>query len=210
MIVEKLNLSTNAERVVKRLINSKDLDKVGQIAAVDPQTGETFYGKTVVEAAKIGRKAKKDPKAIFFFVKVGYPAVHVIKNLRGYIYQECFPKVKGYIQDRRLYLATHIPENIQSLEFVVDTGCSETLVLDKSIIQNIDRDYLGYDTAVLAEGVVYPVKVYLSNITVNALELNEIVIIEMKKEYLMGMTLIRSICKRAIFAFDNDEVLFED
>jgi len=45
---------------------------------------------------------------------------------------------------------------------------------------------------------------------VNTLRLAEVEIFEMKEEYLIGIALMRSICKRAIFAFDNDEVLFED
>ena len=78
--MEKLKLSSKAEEVVKRLVDFKDSDKVGYIAAVDPQTGETFYGKNEVEAAKEGRRAKNDPKAVFFFVRVGYPSVHVLKR----------------------------------------------------------------------------------------------------------------------------------
>lgn len=104
-MMNELNLSPKAESVVKTLISCKDPDQMGQIAAVDPQTGEVFYGKTIPEVVKIGREAKKDPKSIFFFVKVGYPGVEVLKNLQGYISQKYFPKIKGYIQDRRLYFA---------------------------------------------------------------------------------------------------------
>ncbi len=75
-------------------------------------------------------------------------------------------------------------------------------------IQSIERDYLGEDTVTLAGGVDYPVSVYLSDIMVNSLRL-EVEITEMKGEYLIGIALMRSICKRAIFAFDRDEVLFE-
>ena len=96
-IMEKLKLSPVAEGVVRRLINSKDSDKVGCIAAVDPQTGEIFYGKNEVEAAKEGRRAKNDPKAVFFFVRVGYPSVHVLKsiNLQGYIWLRLMPPPKS-------------------------------------------------------------------------------------------------------------------
>lgn len=104
--MEKLKLSPKAEEVVSRLINFKDSDKVGYIAAVDPQTGETFYGKNEVEATKKGRKAKNDPKAVFFFVRVGYPSVHVLKsiNLQGYIHQFHFPLVKSYVHNRSLHI----------------------------------------------------------------------------------------------------------
>ncbi|MFQ6091355.1 MAG: hypothetical protein ACE5OR_01535 [bacterium] len=210
--MERLKLSGQAKETVKRLIGSKDSERVGHIAAVDPQTGEVFYGKNVVEAAKEGRRGKNDPKAVFFFVKVGYPSVHVLKsiNLRGYIDQDYFPKVKGYIYTRNLHLGSSIPYDVQSFDLIADTGFSGSVVLDTKVIQSIERDYLGEDIVTLAGGVDYPVSVYLGDIIVNTLKLNEVEITEMKGEYLIGIALMRSICKRAIFAFDNDEILFED
>lgn len=155
---------------------------------------------------------KNDSKAVFFFVRVGYPSVHVLKTVRlqGYIYQDYFPKVKGYIQNKSLNLVLSIPDNVQLLELVADTGFSGSLVLDTTAIQGIDRDYLGEDTVTLAGGVVQPVSIYLSDVTVDTLRVSEVEIIEMEEEYLMGMALMRSICKRTIFAFDNNEVLFEE
>ena len=199
-----------SEEMVKRLMDSKDTEKAGYIAAVDPQTGEVFYGKNVVEAAKEGRSVKHDPKAVFFFVRVGYPSVHVLKSihLQGYIEQEYFPKVKGYVHDRNLHLASSAPDDMPPLDFIADTGFSGSVVLDPKVIQSIERDYLGEDAVTLAGGVDYPVSVYLSDIMVNSLNL-EVEITEMKGEYLIGIALMRSICKRAIFAFDHDEVLFE-
>ena len=138
--MERLKLSSKAEGVVNRLTGSKDSEKAGDIAAVDPQTGEIFYGKTVAAAAKEGRRIKKDPKAIFFFVKVGYPSVHVLKTVRlqGAIDQDYSHKVKGYIQDGRLNLVSSIPEYTQPLELLADTGFSGSLALDTTAIQGID------------------------------------------------------------------------
>lgn len=101
--MDRLKLSPKAKEITARLVGCKDSEKAGYIAAVDPKTGDVFYGKTVAEAAKEGRKRKKDPEAVFFFARVGYPSVHVLKTVRlhGYIYQDYFPKVKGYIQRRR-------------------------------------------------------------------------------------------------------------
>jgi len=80
--MERLKLSPKAKEVTARLVSSKDSERAGYIAAVDPQTGEISYGKTVAEAAKEGRKSKNDPKAVFFFVRVGYPSVHMLKTIR--------------------------------------------------------------------------------------------------------------------------------
>ena len=66
--MKKINLSEKANEVIKKLIGSVDTDKLGYIAAIEPQTAEVFYGKSIVEAAKLGRKMKNDIKAIFFFV----------------------------------------------------------------------------------------------------------------------------------------------
>jgi len=114
--MKKWKLSKRAKESIKNLISSKDSEKVGYIAAVDPQTGEVFYGKTVVEAAKEGRKVKSDPKATFFFVRVGYHSVHVLKsiNLQGYIDQYYLPKIKGYVHNRNLHFISSIPDHIYS------------------------------------------------------------------------------------------------
>lgn len=209
--MDKLRLSKQAEEIVRKLVDSKDSEKTGYIAAIDPETGEAFYGKTIAEAAKEGRRAKNNPKAVFFFVRVGYPSVHVLKsiNLQGYIHQLCFPLVKSYVRNRSLHIASSIPGDVQPLELIADTGFSGSLVLDTEVIQSIDRDYLGEDTTTLAGGIVQPVSLYLSDLFVNTQKLIEIEILEMKQEYLMGIALMRSICKRVIFGFDNEEVLFE-
>jgi hypothetical protein len=92
--MRQLKLSNEAKKVIRKLIDSKDSERVGYIAAIGPQTGKVFYGKNVVEAAKEGRKAKNEPKAVFFFVRVGYPSVHVLKsiNLQGYLSKSIFLK----------------------------------------------------------------------------------------------------------------------
>jgi hypothetical protein len=82
-------------------------------------------------------------------------------------------------------------------------------VLDTETIQGIDKDHLGEDTITIAGGLVQSVNLYLSDIFVNALKVIEVEILEMKEEYLMGIALMRSVCERVIFGFENEEVLFE-
>ncbi len=79
--------------VLESLINAKDSEKAGHIAVVEPDTGEILYGQSVVETAKEGRRVKKDPKAVFLFVRVSYPSVHVLRSvvLPGHIGNEYFP-----------------------------------------------------------------------------------------------------------------------
>ena len=63
--MKKLNLSDKAREVVKKLMGYARADKMGYIAAIDPQTAEVFYGKSIVEAAKTGRKIKTILKQYF-------------------------------------------------------------------------------------------------------------------------------------------------
>lgn len=52
--------------------------KKGMIVAIEPETGDWFLGKTVLEALKGGRQ--KYPQGIFYFVRVGYPSAHAHKG----------------------------------------------------------------------------------------------------------------------------------
>ena len=50
----------------------------GMIAAVEPETGEWFLGKSLIEAFKNARLVY--PYATFYFVRIGYPSAHVHKG----------------------------------------------------------------------------------------------------------------------------------
>jgi len=52
--------------------------KKGMIAAIEPETGEWFLGKDVLEALENGRK--KYVNGIFYFVRVGYQSAHAQKG----------------------------------------------------------------------------------------------------------------------------------
>jgi predicted aspartyl protease len=85
-------------------------------------------------------------------------------RLQGYIHQDYFPQVKGYISNGSLNLAYSDPENEQPLEFIVDTGFSGSLVLDAKAIQSIAKDYVGGDEVTLAGGVKQSVSIYLCDV----------------------------------------------
>ena len=79
--MERLKLSPKAKEVKSRLVSSRDSEKTGYIAAVDPQTGEAFYGKTVAEAAKKGRKIKKILRRSFSLLRSAIPLFMCSKRL---------------------------------------------------------------------------------------------------------------------------------
>ena len=51
----------------------------GKVVAIEVESGEIFVGRTALEA---GIKARENlPDKIFYFIRVGYPAVHSLKGL---------------------------------------------------------------------------------------------------------------------------------
>jgi hypothetical protein len=62
-----------SQRVLARL-KEWDPRHKGQIAAIEMESEEIFLGKDVVEATLKGWK--KYPGRTFYFVRIGYPAVH--------------------------------------------------------------------------------------------------------------------------------------
>ncbi|MBI4758035.1 MAG: hypothetical protein HY783_03395 [Chloroflexi bacterium] len=67
----------------KAIYNSKyrkrlELTEKGKVVALEVESGEIFLGRTALEA---GMKARqKFPDKIFYFIRVGYPAVHSAKG----------------------------------------------------------------------------------------------------------------------------------
>ena len=43
----------------------------GKVAAIDVESGEFFLGDTVLDAAILGRAELRDPKHLFYFVRIG-------------------------------------------------------------------------------------------------------------------------------------------
>lgn len=178
MDMEKLNLTPQAQETVKKLASVKESDSIGRIAAIDPETGETFYGNSVAEATKKGRQSKNNPQAAFFFVRVGFPSVHVLKRvvLQGEIQQEYFPKIRGFIQDTHLNLMPSIRENTDFLELMADTGFSGALVLDSKVLEKVEKDYVGVDTVTLAGGNIQQVSMYLILQTFSSINRNSAIL----------------------------------
>lgn len=49
-------------------------NKKGSIAVIEPDTGEYFLGKTLLEALKKARKKYAD--SIFYTIRIGYPSAY--------------------------------------------------------------------------------------------------------------------------------------
>lgn len=78
MDIQHVNVNTLAvkgeEIYASRLKSLLEPTHQGKIVAIEIDSGDSFLGDTVVEA---GQKAKERyPDRVFYFVRVGYPAVH--------------------------------------------------------------------------------------------------------------------------------------
>jgi len=49
-------------------------DKKGLLAMIEPDTGEYFLGKNLLDIFKEARK--KYPNSIFYTIRIGYPSAH--------------------------------------------------------------------------------------------------------------------------------------
>jgi hypothetical protein len=52
--------------------------KKGMLVAIEPETGDWFFGENVLQALKKARK--RYPTGTFYFVRVGYPSAHAHKG----------------------------------------------------------------------------------------------------------------------------------
>lgn len=66
------NGSVPAPAVIRE-IHRKERRRRGQIAAVDPATGDYAVGRDVLSA--VGRARRKHPRAVFYLVRIGYRTV---------------------------------------------------------------------------------------------------------------------------------------
>ncbi len=59
----------------------KKLEKTakGKIAAIEVESGDIFIGDSAMQAAMFARE--KYPEKIFYFIRIGYPALHSIKGV---------------------------------------------------------------------------------------------------------------------------------
>jgi hypothetical protein len=73
--VNKEQLAAKGQAIYERLKEELEPAHRGKIVAIEVESGEYFLGDSVVEAAKKARA--KHPGKLFYFVKVGSPAVHV-------------------------------------------------------------------------------------------------------------------------------------
>lgn len=73
----KATFIQKGEEIYEDLRSKIEKKHKGEVMAIDPETRKFVIGKDTLEAAL---KAKKIfPDKIFYFIKIGYPAVHKLR-----------------------------------------------------------------------------------------------------------------------------------
>ena len=75
-MIEKAKLKMPSRVVIKKVQSLKS--KKGEVAVIDPESGDYFIAKTLTEALK--KAKKKYPQRIFYSVRIGYDFVHQHKG----------------------------------------------------------------------------------------------------------------------------------
>lgn len=75
-VVNRERLVTQGEVIYQQRLKGRlEPGYHGQIAAIEVESGDYFIGQSVPQAAKKARA--KYPHKLFYFVKIGFPVVHV-------------------------------------------------------------------------------------------------------------------------------------
>jgi hypothetical protein len=73
--VDHRKVISGGKEIYSRIRQRLEPDHRGEIVAIEVDSGDYFLGRTVTEATNEARK--KHPDKVFYFVRVGFPAVYV-------------------------------------------------------------------------------------------------------------------------------------
>jgi hypothetical protein len=75
--INREEFGSKGDRIYEKIKPLLEPEHKGEIVAIEVESGDYFLGETVIRA---GQKAKKKyPDKVFYFVRVGYPVVHVFR-----------------------------------------------------------------------------------------------------------------------------------
>jgi len=77
--LDKKAFAARAWDIYKRMYRKQlEATERGKVVAIEVESGEIFIGRTALEAGM--RAREKFPDKVFYFIRVGYPAVHSLKG----------------------------------------------------------------------------------------------------------------------------------
>ncbi len=75
--INREEFGSKGDRIYEKIKPLLEPEYEGKIVAIEVESGDYFLGETVIRA---GQKAKeKHPDKVFYFVRIGYPVVHVFR-----------------------------------------------------------------------------------------------------------------------------------
>jgi hypothetical protein len=77
LLINKDEIIDKGERIYAAIRSELEPEHKGEIAAIEPESGDYFLGKSVIEA--IDKAREKYPDKVFHVVRIGFPALHVFK-----------------------------------------------------------------------------------------------------------------------------------
>ena len=73
--VNQNRLAERGQEIYERIKHELEPTHRGKVVAIEVESGDYFLGESVVAAAKKARA--KHPDKHFYFVRVGFPSVHI-------------------------------------------------------------------------------------------------------------------------------------
>jgi hypothetical protein len=77
--VDRRKVISGGKEIYNRIRDKLEPEHRGEIVAIEVDSGDYFLGRTVTEATSEARK--KHPDKVFYFVRVGFPAVYVHRRI---------------------------------------------------------------------------------------------------------------------------------
>jgi hypothetical protein len=75
--INREEFGSKGDEIYEKIKPLLEPEHKGEIVAIEVESGDYFLGETVIKA---GQKAKgKHPDKVFYFVRVGYPVVHIFR-----------------------------------------------------------------------------------------------------------------------------------
>jgi hypothetical protein len=78
---DQRKLVSKGKEIYTKLRDELEPQHKGEIVAIEVDSGEYFFGRTVIEATGKGRE--KYPDKVFYTVRVGFPAVYSHRRMKG-------------------------------------------------------------------------------------------------------------------------------
>ncbi|MBM4465602.1 MAG: hypothetical protein FJ014_08640 [Chloroflexi bacterium] len=75
--INREEFGSKGDEIYEKIKPLLEPEHKGEIVAIEVESGDHFLAETVIEAWQ--KAKKKYPDKVFYFVRIGYPVVHVFR-----------------------------------------------------------------------------------------------------------------------------------